>query len=282
MADIVLAANANWSTCNGGGPPGATDNIYLNGWTLTLDAGTCTCALIRACASNGSTATGGTVVAPTGTVINANLFAGTDVLLTLSANTSVTINGTATAGATALKHCVYLTSASAAVALAAAVGGSAAVCGCFVSNGTATIGTATGGSAVGAHGCYFNNGTATIGMTKGGSVVGASGVMQIGGTLTVNGTDLTGVGQPVGGGTLKIADGVRLQFQDADGNAKKFYGDSEMPAAADVWNGVSYGAADFTGTKRASSITNCTPANVRAKIVVDDVTGVYVKPPGGN
>ena len=29
MADIVLADDANWSTCNGGSPPGATEGLSV-------------------------------------------------------------------------------------------------------------------------------------------------------------------------------------------------------------------------------------------------------------
>jgi hypothetical protein len=45
------------------------------------------------------------------------------------------------------------------------------------------------------------------------------------------------------------------------------------PAASDVWNGVAFNGGATTGTKRASSITNCTPANVKRGATIDDVTG---------
>jgi hypothetical protein len=76
----------------------------------------------------------------------------------------------------------------------------------------------------------------------------ASGAINNIGTMTINGVDLTGTGLPFGGGTTKIADGVLLQFQDAAGNAKKFYGDSEMPAKTDVRDQTVYGLTDFRGS----------------------------------
>jgi hypothetical protein len=47
-----------------------------------------------------------------------------------------------------------------------------------------------------------------------------------------------------------------------------------LPAASSVWNGVGVGDGT-TGTKRASSITNLSAANVKKDVVVDDVTGIY-------
>lgn len=47
-----------------------------------------------------------------------------------------------------------------------------------------------------------------------------------------------------------------------------------LPAAADVWNGVDRGDGT-NGTKRASSITNCEAGNIKATVVIDDVTGTY-------
>jgi len=45
-----------------------------------------------------------------------------------------------------------------------------------------------------------------------------------------------------------------------------------------LWTGttVTFGASSVTGTKRASSITNCTAPNVRNGVVIDDVTGTAV------
>jgi hypothetical protein len=48
------------------------------------------------------------------------------------------------------------------------------------------------------------------------------------------------------------------------------------PDVSEVWNTATFGAYGLTaGTKRASSITNCTPGNVKDDVVIDDVTGTY-------
>ncbi len=47
------------------------------------------------------------------------------------------------------------------------------------------------------------------------------------------------------------------------------------PGVANVWTGVAYKSrgSSLTGTKRASSITNCTAGNIKAGVTIDDVTG---------
>lgn len=49
------------------------------------------------------------------------------------------------------------------------------------------------------------------------------------------------------------------------------------PGVANVWTGVTYKIADVakTGTKRASSITNCVAGNIKVSITIDDVLGTY-------
>jgi len=49
------------------------------------------------------------------------------------------------------------------------------------------------------------------------------------------------------------------------------------PGIANVWNGVTYDfeGTTLTGTKRASSITNCEAGNIRSGIYIDDVLGTY-------
>jgi hypothetical protein len=47
------------------------------------------------------------------------------------------------------------------------------------------------------------------------------------------------------------------------------------PANSAVWNGVAVGVSPRTGTKRASSIANCSAGNIRRGVAIDDVTGTY-------
>ena len=47
-----------------------------------------------------------------------------------------------------------------------------------------------------------------------------------------------------------------------------------LAAAVNVWNGVDRGDGS-TGTKRASSIANCSAGNIKDGVTIDDVTGTY-------
>jgi len=53
------------------------------------------------------------------------------------------------------------------------------------------------------------------------------------------------------------------------------------PANAGVWYNVAVGVSPRVGTKRASSITNCTVGNVKKDVAIDDVTGTYAGAAGG-
>lgn len=54
------------------------------------------------------------------------------------------------------------------------------------------------------------------------------------------------------------------------------------PNTNTVWTGTTYGVAGGTsGTKRASSITNCEAGNVKKDVAIDDVTGTYEAAGGG-
>jgi hypothetical protein len=314
VADITLSGNANWSTCKSGGPPASIDNIYLNGYNLTLDgadAATYTCALIRACQSDGVTATSGTILlgAPTITcTIAANLRAGTVTLLIAATGKTVTVNGTVTGGTASSAYGIAAVTGT--VIVTASVGGSYSTAyGLVCSNsGTATVGTATGGTAAtGCYGAYVSGGTLTVTTAQGatatpgagvycyngtllvtnaigGSVAGSNGVNTGGGVTTIttakggsvvgalgvlvgvpgsgsglnivnlNGTDLTGVGYPVGvyAGILKVAAGVKLYYQNASATLTKFYDPTLLPATTDVRNNTSFGGGDFVGSYQGS------------------------------
>lgn len=99
MTAIVLSGNANWSTCNAGGPPAAGDSIYLNTFILTLDGvdgATYTCVLIRASVSDIDVATtSGTIafgVDTTACALDCELIGGVrGPMLTVPAGKCVTI-----------------------------------------------------------------------------------------------------------------------------------------------------------------------------------------------
>ena len=125
--------------------------------------------------------------------------------------------------------------------------------GCWFSSGSnvaATITTATGGtgdSAVGIAMNYNVVNTTTIGTSVASAKNGGILNWSSNNIVIINGTDNT-LGNPLGTGTYRIADGNKIKMQDADGNDKFFYGDSEMPAVIDVRKGIAYGVTDFTGT----------------------------------
>jgi collagen type VII alpha len=145
------------------------------------------------------------------------------------------------------------------VTVTTATGGSTTGAGVAVSGGAATVTNATGGSGSGAHGVSLTSaGTATVTTAKGGSVQGALGLSVNGATATgnLNGTDLTGVGYPAGvvQGALKIAAGVKLQYQNASAALTKYYDPTLMPNGntanqGGVVSGLSFGGGDFVGTR---------------------------------
>src|ERR1035437_1583164 len=102
MANIVLTKANNWSTCsngaNTGNAPGASDNIFLNGQTLTLDGGndsTYTCGSISG-TTNGATASAGQVTSGNAKItIAGNIVGGNDNMISL-ASKNLTINGNVT------------------------------------------------------------------------------------------------------------------------------------------------------------------------------------------
>jgi hypothetical protein len=236
MANITLAINSNWSTCsdgnNTGSAPGASDNVYLNGYALTLDAATCTCALIKACQSNGTTFTTGTIVPGIFETLNANLWAGLDTLMIPTAGTRV-INGTVTGGSTTNKYGIHVYNGGVNLTITSAMGGSGYYAyGLYVVSGDAVVSVqnATGGSQYAAHGVNIDIAvSATIGVAKGGSIATASGIImgRQSGVVNILGLDYSSVGPPLWTPGIRLAPGLRLRLQDLDGNLNTFYGNGD-------------------------------------------------------
>ncbi len=79
--------------------------------------------------------------------------------------------------------------------------------------------------------------------------------------------------------TYDVRDGVAYGPSDAlEGTLL-----STDPGEANVWDGVEYkiNSAAKTGSKRASSITNCAAENIKAGVTIDDVFGTYTGPAAG-
>ena len=66
-----------------------------------------------------------------------------------------------------------------------------------------------------------------------------------------------------------VAQVAELDFNEAARNTD--------PGVANVWNGITYKILNVakTGTKRASSITNCSAGNIKSGVTIDDVLGTY-------
>ena len=80
---------------------------------------------------------------------------------------------------------------------------------------------------------------------------------------------------------LPGADEVKLDVDRGDSVLGTYdpggVGGYSDPGVANVWNGVTYDyeGSTLTGTKRASSITNCEAGNIKDGITIDDVLGTY-------
>lgn len=273
MARITLTTNSNWSTCsdgsNTGGPPSPGDIIDLNTRVLTLDGadgatfdlGTGT---IRATDGAGTpAATSGSItlgagVTTTYTLI-ANLQGGNSGTLFNAGPRTAHIVGNIRGGNTTSTTGVLVPSTAVVTITGDVTGGiSTLTHGVVLNAGTLTVtGTATGGQTQGSHGINCTAGAASVGsvgIAKGGPVVGALGVLLNfnGASFTVNGTDLTGVGYPIGVGlgTMHIANTAKLIYNNPSTGllTNVFYGSALLPAAAEVGVGVSYGGGDFLGT----------------------------------
>jgi len=155
MANYALAANAVWSTCNSGNPPGATDNVYLNGYRLDLDgaSATYTCVSVTA-TTNGSTPSGGTIgFTGSGTyTLDFNCTAGTEatlIALTSAANRTLIFTKTMAGGTASGIYGVSVASGTHTLSFANITGGTA-VWGLYISGGTnhtlSISGTCLGGS----------------------------------------------------------------------------------------------------------------------------------------
>ena len=179
MADIVLAGNANWSTCNGGNPPAAGDTIFLEGFKLTLDGGnsaTYTCAAIKARNNSGGAGNAGYIDPLTSTpfTMACDLYAGSATILTLASGKTITSAANWYGPTGAVTGFVV---SGTVTTLTSATGGSGGMCIDIASSGViTTCTTATGGSATNAYGIRVRKTLTTLTNAIGGSAAGAHGV----------------------------------------------------------------------------------------------------------
>lgn len=176
MPDRWAVATGNWSntaTWNGGTLPGTGDDVFADGFTVTIDQNI-TVLSIRTTQRTGGTAGGQFSISGTRTV-NANVTSGTtDCLVVTATSSNVTINGNVTGGTSANAEGFVVTQASCVFSVTGSVtGGSAASCNGIIVNASGITGTVTG-------------------TVSGGTNATARGISLTVGTLTINGNVTAG------------------------------------------------------------------------------------------
>lgn len=219
MANVHAIATGNWSNpaiWNTGALPGVGDNVYSNGFTVTINQNVTVVQISNASAA-GVAAGGSFAVSTGGFTINANVIAGTSATdcVTISHTSGTTIiNGTVLAG---VGHGITQSGIGSGLTVNGAVTGSPSAnarAGIIVSGANTTLavtGTVTGGAVSTANssaGVYINSATAAV--TINGNVLAHQGAGVGNGVyLAVGGGTLSVTGDVTGGGT---ANGVGINI----------------------------------------------------------------------
>lgn len=231
---VKSGAESDDSVWNGGTPLLATDDVYADGWTVSLTRNL-TVASLRTSQRSGGTAGGGFTVAAGGVTITAAVTAGTTACLRCSHDTgTVAVSGNVTGGSAASAYGVSHTGGGTVTIGGNVAGGTSAGHG-VVNSGAGTInisGSASGGgvttyatsnTGVGSinitgavapggnnftYGLYNDVGTCSITGAVTGSA-GSAGVWNAGsGTITITGSPTSGSAYPGvvnnAGGTINI------------------------------------------------------------------------------
>lgn len=198
MADRWAVASGNWSstaTWNGGTLPTAADDVYADGYTVTIDQNV-TVLSIRTTQRTGGTAGGGFTSSTSGLILNftgTGILAGSTVCLTLAANTTLNSNIT---GSSTVNNAHGLLVNSGTITLTGNVSPGTVASGNSQGWGISVTGTSTLnmiGNVVGTSG---NN---SIGITG-----GSSSTINITGNVTASATD-NGSGHGVSiSGTINV------------------------------------------------------------------------------
>lgn len=213
MADRWAVASGNWSstaTWNGGTLPTAADDVFADGFTVTIDQNV-TVLSIRTTQRTGGTAGGGFTI-NTGITVNANIIGGTSTVITRSSGAGTSfINGNINGVNSGVGiPAVSLTASSGLLVITGnVVGGTGnnsndgVSCAATVITGGITItGNVTGGMAGSCRGVWHGSSTGTVtinGIVSPSNAANSHGVLVAGsGPLfvvgTVNGGSNTGVG----------------------------------------------------------------------------------------
>jgi hypothetical protein len=220
MATRWAVASGNWSnpaTWDGGTLPGAGDDVYADGKTVTVDISPAVAiATVRTQQRSGGTA-GGSFPLADGVVLQGDAIAGSTACVTLSGAASAMLAGSVTGGSVINVYGAHNGGTGTLTVGLNAVGGSGSAAYGARNNGAGTITVglnATGGSETNAAGGYNGGtGTLTVGLNAvGGSGSSASGAWNAStGTLTVGVNATGGSGSAAygarnnGPGTLTVA-----------------------------------------------------------------------------
>lgn len=270
MADKYAQTSGNWSNDDpstgiwfdapsGGtrvGVPEPGDTAYINATaTVTLDVDPA-CDLIEGA---------GLLVASVNRLITADMRSNSGNLLHVSTALTLSVAGDIYGGTATGAHTLRMNHASAkllhigriigasnggfryAVQLSAGAGheldeviGGSASSAIAVDVGAASvkIARAEGGSAAAAAAVFASSsfGTTEIALAKGGSHAEAPAVNHGSGTLAIEAVDPTGQGPIIGGGMLKLGDGVVLPLRDLAGNPRLYHGTTPAEIAAAMWH----------------------------------------------
>ena len=198
MANVYAVSAGVWSNparWNTGSLPTAADDVYSNGFNVTIDQDVTVLSLRNQSATG--IAAGGTFVLQSNRTVNANIFAATTTCVTFTAGGTSTINGNITGGTGSNTHGISFSSGTL-IFNGDATGGSGATTASGIAVSTAgtltMIGNAYGGAGgATSAGVYILTSTSTATIT--GNVFGSAnavGVYMIASsTLTLNG-DTTG------------------------------------------------------------------------------------------
>lgn len=225
MADRWAVANGNWSntaTWNGGTLPTSADDVFADGFTVTVDQDI-TVLSIRTTQRSGGTAGGQFSISGTRTV-NANVTAGTtDCLVVTATSASITINGNITGGSVSNADGFVCSQTNATFAIVGNVtGGSASGAnGVFASNigvvGSVT-GSLTGGSNAGARGCIFGQGTYTFNGDSFGNTGAGLLINSSASNCTINGNPTNNNALSVNSGICTVVLGSSITGTSSIGN----------------------------------------------------------------
>lgn len=292
MADRWAVATGNWSstaTWNGGTLPTSSDDVFADGFTVTIDQNI-TVLSIRTTQRSGGTAGGGFSVSGTRT-INANVTAGTTDCLTVSAVSSdITVNGNITGGTVSSRVGLRCAQNSCTVTITGNVQGGtiASTHGVVLAGNTTNVYTVVGNATSGNGSFGVNHSAGTLTFT--GDMIGSTGATAVvmggvGGTATgtCNTPRAFGSSAPcvlnltadvVGSGTNSTTANIQISAPSALITGGNISGGGSSNRFALVINN---GFTKFVGNASASSSSPAILQSGGVLYIVGNVTGTLTQ-----